>query len=126
MKKWWFFLIGRIDDGVCVVEGSGGRRRRVSYCYWCVFYCFLKYIGLFILSLCELLFLNINIMFLKVRIMWGNWNYLLIRCLVEFFFVCLEEILFKDLYCIREKMGNICLCNFIKWMEGFFIFYVFF
>ena len=107
---------------MCAAEGSGGRRRRVSHCYWCVLYCLSKYSGSFILSLREPSPLNINIMPLKARIMWGNWNYLPIRRLAELLFACLEETLPKDSYCIREKMGNICLRNFIKRMEGLFIF----
>ena len=111
---------------MCAAEGRGGgrrrRRRRVSHCYWCVLYCLSKYSGSFILSLREPSPLNINIMPLKARIMWGNWDYLPIRRLAELLFACLEETLPKDSYCIREKMGNICLRNFIKRMEGLFIF----
>lgn len=105
-------------------EGRGGEEEEeVSHCYWCVLYCLSKYSGSFILSLREPSPLNINIMPLKARIMWGNWDYLPIRRLAELLFACLEETLPKDSYCIREKMGNICLRNFIKRMEGLFIFY---
>ena len=111
---------------VCVRQKGGGggceRRRRVSHCYWCVLYSLSKYSGSFILSLREPSPLNINIMSLKARIMWGNWDYLPIRRLAELLFACLEETLPKDSYCIREKMGNMCLRNFIKRMEGLFIF----
>ena len=95
---------------VCVRQKGGGggrrRRRRVSHCYWCVLYCLSKYSGSFILSLREPSPLNINIMSLKARIMWGNWDYLPIRRLAELLFACLEETLPKDSYCIREQMGN--------------------
>ena len=100
-KDWRWCVCGRREGG-----GRRRRRRRVSHCYWCVLYCLSKYSGSFILSLREPSPLNINIIPLKARIMWGNWDYLPIRRLAELLFACLEETLPKDSYCIREQMGN--------------------